>query len=124
MENHKFVNGAGDGTRTRDHLLGRQMLYQLSYSRIFIWWRRQDSNLRRLSPGDLQSPAIGQARRLLLILKSWRWDSNPRPGDYKSPALPTELRQLTYSHEAKYLSTKVIYCQQSLFEFYNFTNII
>ena len=27
-------NGAGDGTRTRDHLLGRQMLYQLSYSRI------------------------------------------------------------------------------------------
>jgi hypothetical protein len=26
-------DGAGDGTRTRDHLLGRQMLYQLSYSR-------------------------------------------------------------------------------------------
>ena len=28
--------GAGDGTRTRDNLLGRQGLYQLSYSRIFI----------------------------------------------------------------------------------------
>ena len=26
-------DGAGDGTRTRDHLLGRQELYQLSYSR-------------------------------------------------------------------------------------------
>jgi hypothetical protein len=24
---------------------------------------------------------------------SWRWDSNPRPADYKSAALPTELRQ-------------------------------
>ncbi len=26
--------GAGDGTRTRDNLLGRQGLYQLSYSRF------------------------------------------------------------------------------------------
>ncbi len=26
-------SGAGDATRTRDHLLGRQMLYQLSYTR-------------------------------------------------------------------------------------------
>jgi hypothetical protein len=26
--------GAGDGTRTRDNLLGRQELYQLSYSRF------------------------------------------------------------------------------------------
>ena len=26
--------GAGDGTRTRDSLLGRQELYQLSYSRV------------------------------------------------------------------------------------------
>jgi hypothetical protein len=28
-----FRYGAGDGTRTRDSLLGRQELYQLSYSR-------------------------------------------------------------------------------------------
>ena len=27
-------DGAGDGTRTRDLLLGKQILYQLSYSRI------------------------------------------------------------------------------------------
>ncbi len=27
-------SGAGDGTRTRDSLLGRQELYQLSYSRV------------------------------------------------------------------------------------------
>ena len=25
---------------------------------------------------------------------SWRWDSNPQPADYKSAALPIELRQL------------------------------
>jgi hypothetical protein len=24
---------------------------------------------------------------------SWRWESNPRPADYKSAALPTELHQ-------------------------------
>jgi hypothetical protein len=24
---------------------------------------------------------------------SWRWDSNPQPADYKSAALPVELRQ-------------------------------
>ena len=29
----KLVTGAGDGTRTRDSLLGGQELYQLSYSR-------------------------------------------------------------------------------------------
>ena len=28
--------GAGDGTRTRDILLGRQKLYQLSYTRLFL----------------------------------------------------------------------------------------
>jgi hypothetical protein len=26
--------GAGDGTRTRDSLLGKQVLYQLSYPRV------------------------------------------------------------------------------------------
>ena len=31
--NTGFLGGAGDGTRTRDNLLGRQELYQLSYPR-------------------------------------------------------------------------------------------
>ncbi len=31
---YEFLIRAGDGTRTRDNLLGRQALYQLSYSRI------------------------------------------------------------------------------------------
>ncbi len=29
----------------------------------------------------------------LSIIWSWRWDSNPRPADYKSAALPIELLQ-------------------------------
>ena len=29
---------AGDGTQTRDPQLGRLMLYQLSYSRFYIFW--------------------------------------------------------------------------------------
>ena len=32
--NFRLKSGAGDGTRTRDNLLGRQGLYQLSYSRM------------------------------------------------------------------------------------------
>jgi hypothetical protein len=30
---------------------------------------------------------------LLVMFWSWRRDLNPRPADYKSAALPTELRQ-------------------------------
>jgi hypothetical protein len=37
--------GAGDGTRTRDSLLGRQELYQLSYSRA------KRKNVRHTVPG-------------------------------------------------------------------------
>src|SRR5262249_25742471 len=50
---HLRSTGAGNGTRTRDPELGRLALYQLSYSRsphnqAIIWWRGEDSNLRRL----------------------------------------------------------------------------
>ncbi len=62
---------AGDGIRTRDIKLGRLALCQLSYSRgaepyavaqpgraASQWWGK-DSNLRRLSPADLQSAPVG-----------------------------------------------------------------
>ena len=35
LVNLRLKSGAGDETRTRDNLLGRQGLYQLSYSRIY-----------------------------------------------------------------------------------------
>jgi hypothetical protein len=41
----KRVIGAGDGTRTRDNLLGRQGLYQLSYSRTSRGERTRTSDL-------------------------------------------------------------------------------
>src|SRR5205085_4413080 len=41
---------AGDGTRTRDSLLGRQELYQLSYSRILLTNRSGCADLNRGPP--------------------------------------------------------------------------
>ena len=45
-------------------------------------------------PGD--SSGCGRRQRKTYIEKKWSWreESNPRPADYKSAALPTELRQL------------------------------
>src|SRR6202042_1396686 len=41
------------------------------------------------------SPHTGRSLRTnILKLWSWLWDSNPQPADYKSAALPIELRQL------------------------------
>ena len=57
-------------------------------------------NQRRLSPTDLQSVAIDHSAIPPHILRfSWsrRSDSNGRPADYKSAALPTELhRQIAH----------------------------
>ena len=39
-------SGAGNGTRTRDPLLGKQMLYQLSYSRSFRTWLQPLTDFR------------------------------------------------------------------------------
>ena len=33
---------------------------QLSYSRAGVWWRGEDSNLRRHKPADLQSAPVGR----------------------------------------------------------------
>src|SRR6185436_8290442 len=41
--------------------------------------------------------------QILMVTKvswSWRWDLNPRPPDYKSGALPVELRQQDCSGKA------------------------
>ena len=58
-----------------------------------FWWRRVDSNHRSESQQIYSLPPL--ATRELLRMKLWSWwtDSNPRPADYKSAALPTELHQ-------------------------------
>ena len=53
----------------------------------------------KAEPSDLQSDPFGRSGTppnehvLPEISKSWRWESNPLPADYKSAALPSELRQ-------------------------------
>ena len=96
--------GAGDEVRTRDIQLGRLTLYQLSYSRGRQWMGK-DSNLRSAVRGRFTVCSLWPTRAPILVvwnascrwvpwrLVSWRWDSNPQPPDYKSGALPIELRQ-------------------------------
>ncbi len=88
-------NGAGEEARTLDFHLGRVALYQLSYARVkqlFKWWRGVDSNHRKLTLADLQSAPFGHSGTT-----PFKWscsqESNLRPTDYKSVALPTELEQ-------------------------------
>ena len=90
---------AGDGNRTRDPELGRLALYHLSYSRAscpssssVVEWRGEDSNLRRHSPADLQSAPFGHSGTSpssseVVFWSRWS-ESNRRPADYKSAALP------------------------------------
>ena len=67
-----------------------------------FWWREVDLNHRRRTPTGLQPAPFGHLgippyRSFMHYIKeqgeSWRWDSNPQPADYKSAALPVELRQ-------------------------------
>ena len=47
-------------------------------------------------PADLQSVPFGHSGippNMNLVGESWWTDSNPRPADYKSAALPAELHQ-------------------------------
>ena len=62
-----FRYGAGDGTRTRDSLLGRQVLYQLSYSR-----RRAHARVARWSHAItpiLPAPVRPHERAMALTLE-------------------------------------------------------
>ena len=74
-----------------------------------FWWGKVDSNHRRhcqqiysLSPLATRefphihfSPRYSPGRDRRSVSRRWSWwtDSNPRPADYKSAALPTELHQ-------------------------------
>ena len=78
-------------------------------TRSFFWWERVDSNhrSRRQQIYSLPPLATREHSHIKFCLKpsqasspirthirwSWWTDSNPRPADYKSAALPTELHQ-------------------------------
>ena len=66
-------------------------------SRLSLWGE-QVSNLRRPKPTDLQSVLVDRLSisplatvPIFFRIVSQRRDSNPRPADYKSAALPAEL---------------------------------
>ena len=70
----------------------------------FAWWEGVDSNhrSRRRQIYSLMHLATLQPARIKLLPRphggrelfwSWRLESNPQPADYKSAALPVELRQ-------------------------------
>ena len=78
-------------TRKLPDLSGRQI-------RQLIWWGKVDSNHRRhcqqiysLSP--LATREFPHIKLRCQTRWSWWTDSNPRPADYKSAALPAELHQ-------------------------------
>ncbi len=53
-------------------------------------------NQRRRSPADLQSaPFSHLGTPPLMTAWSWRWESNPKPADYKSAALPLSYASAT-----------------------------
>ena len=67
-------------------------------------------------PADLQSVPFGHSGIPPYSFRSWwSWwtDSNPRPADYKSAALPTELHQ--HFHRPDDNSKSSCVCQQKLF---------
>ena len=100
-------------------------------------WRGEDSNLRSLTTSGLQPDPFGHSgtppgfpnfsppwrlsARYRFRLRSWRRDLNPQPADYKSAALPIELRQRalptmdTVHRRATSISASSTSCQASRF---------
>ena len=65
-----------------------------------LWWRKKDLNLCRHTPADLQSAPFdhsGTPPHYTHFFAKWsrRTDLNGQPADYKSAALPIELRRQT-----------------------------
>ena len=60
----------------------------------FAWWTGVDSNHRKRS-WQIYSllPLATREPVRIHIYWSWRWELNLQPADYKSAALPIELRQ-------------------------------
>jgi hypothetical protein len=86
------------------------------------WWRGEDSNLRRLSR-QIYSLLPLAAREPLHCPPNWsqRRESNPRPTDYKSVALPSELRWLSLKRANdlfNFLSTQYQYLNLRLIREY------
>ena len=69
----------------------RYDFYRISFFGGRGWIRTTEARSNRFTVCPLWP--LGNSSLLYIVKWSWRWDSNPRPADYKSAALPTELRQ-------------------------------
>ena len=92
---------------------------------VLVWWRGEDSNLRSLRrqiysllPLAAREPLQGVYCCYVVrggippvARWSWRQESNPRPADYKSAALPIELRQ----HRRRYIQHDQRKCKGKFF---------
>ena len=110
--------GAGDESRTRDLNLGKVALYQLSYSRTRVLWRREaESNRRKriCNPVHGRFAIAPSVRTHTFNSNVWsgRRVSNSRPQPWQGCALPTEL--LPQRESAFY--TVAPYCQVAFLAF-------
>ena len=70
--------GAEDGTRTRDLLLGKEALYQLSYFRLSAGAADRGATVRRIGAGDRIRTGDTQLGKLVLCQLSYA--RAPSPG--------------------------------------------
>ena len=71
------------------------------------WWGMVDSNHRRRCQQIYSLSPL--ATREIPHIQFWSWwtDSNPRPADYKSAALPAELYQHLSNEQVVYYQTSI-----------------
>ncbi len=87
---------SGSGLERRSRVVRALGLLKKSRSKANFaptWWRRVDSNHRSETQQIYSLPPLATRELLHMELWSWWTDSNPRPADYKSAALPAELHQ-------------------------------
>ena len=90
------------------------------------WWiRTTEATCNRFTVCPLwplgKSPKYkGYSKTLIAFFWSWWTDLNPRPADYKSAALPTELHQRIQAFHSTlvYNTTYICFCQD-LFSIFN-----
>ena len=88
-----------------------------------LWWEVVDSNHRSRWQQIYSLPPLATRETSHIHLqKSWSWwtDLNPRPADYKSAALPTELHQRferlnIISHTFGFVKTNFHFFQKKFF---------
>ena len=89
-----FLRKGGGAECARDECYNEmKKLVTSGLTLVTSWWRRVDSNHRSETQQIYSLPPLATRELLQIELWSWWTDSNPRPADYKSAALPAELHQ-------------------------------